>query len=315
MWKFFRSRRYALWAWGGIAFIVALVVSSVQIDVAINGWYGEFYDKLQAALTKPHSVSLQEFIGLLLDFALLAGIWMVIQVVLAFFTSHWTLRWRRSMNYRYIKRWQGEVEGASQRVQEDTLKFARYIEELGVGMLEALLVLLAFIPILWTLSEKITGIDIPGSLVWVALATAVGGTVLLAFVGRRLPGIEYDIQKNEAAYRKHLVHGEDKGMDGEVAHLLFKDVLKIHYKNYLHFLYFNTTKFSFLQFMVIVPYLVLSPTIVAGAVTLGFVTQVARAFNKVAESFQYLVRSWHQIVGLLSVYKRLKEYEIGTSPY
>ena len=313
MWKFFRCKRYFLWAWGGIVMIVALVVGSVQIDVAINKWYGEFYDSLQMALSKPNSVSLDSFIGLLLDFALLAGVWMVIQVFLAFFTSHWTLRWRRSMNYRYIKRWKGDIEGASQRVQEDTLKLARYIEELGVGMLEAILVLAAFVPILWTLSEQITGIDIPGSLVWVALVTAIGGTLILALVGRKLPGIEYDIQKREAAYRKHLVHGEDGDMDNLEAHKLFKKVLRIHYKNFMHFLYFNTTKFSFLQFMVIVPYLVLSPTIVAGAVTLGFVTQVARAFNKVAESFQYLVRSWHQIVGLMSVYKRLKEYEIGTS--
>ena len=32
---------------------------------------------------------------------------------------------------------------------------------------------------------------------------------MLAAVGIKLPGIEYDIQKEEAGYRKELVHGEE----------------------------------------------------------------------------------------------------------
>ena len=47
------------------------------------------------------------------------------------------------------------------------------------------------------------------AMVWVAIIAALGGTILLASVGIKLPGIEYDIQKEEAAYRKELVLGED----------------------------------------------------------------------------------------------------------
>ena len=61
--------------------------------------------------------------------------------------------------------------------------------------------------------------------------------------------------------------------------------------------------------MVIVPYLALAPTIVAGAITLGFVQQITRAFGRVEGSLQYLVRSWATIVELLSVWKRLREFE------
>ena len=68
-------------------------------------------------------------------------------------------------------------------------------------------------------------------------------------------------------------------------------------------------KWSYFQGMVIVPYLALSPTIVAGAVTLGFVQQIVRAFNKVESSLQYLVRSWATIVEFMSVWKRLHEFE------
>ncbi len=61
--------------------------------------------------------------------------------------------------------------------------------------------------------------------------------------------------------------------------------------------------------MGIVPYLALAPTIVSGAITLGFVQQITRAFGRVENSLQYLVRSWSTIVELISVWKRLSEFE------
>jgi len=39
------------------------------------------------------------------------------------------------------------------------------------------------------------------------------------------------------------------------------------------------------------------------------VQQIARAFNKVENSLQYLVRSWPIIVELISVQRRLSEFE------
>ena len=61
--------------------------------------------------------------------------------------------------------------------------------------------------------------------------------------------------------------------------------------------------------MVIVPYVALAPTIVLGAITLGVVSQTVRAFGRVAENMQYIIRSWLSIVELISVYKRLREFE------
>tara|TARA_B100001750_G_C15317994_1_gene500711 strand:- start:166 stop:858 length:693 start_codon:yes stop_codon:yes gene_type:complete len=208
------------------------------------------------------------------------------------------------------------IEGASQRVQEDTLKFARIMESLGVELLRAIMTLFAFFPILWTLSKKITELPWIGpvahSMVWVAILTAIGGTIVLALVGFKLPGIEYDIQKEEAAYRKELVLGEEDNINkaGPAAvKTLYGGVRKIHYKMYFHYLYFDFVKWSYLQGMVIVPYLALAPTIITGAVTLGFVQQISRAFGRVETSLQYLVRSWPIIVELISVYRRLNEFE------
>ena len=50
-------------------------------------------------------------------------------------------------------------------------------------------------------------------------------------------------------------------------------------------------------------------TIAAGAITLGVMQQIMRAFDRVEVSFQFLVNSWGTIVELLSIYKRLNAFE------
>ena len=153
--------------------------------------------------------------------------------------------------------------------------------------------------------------EVNHALVWVAIISALGGTLLLASVGIKLPGIEYDIQKEEAAYRKELVLGEENPIRAAPPTIgqLYSRVRGIHYKSYFHYLYFNAFKWSYFQGMVIVPYLALAPTIVTGTITLGFVQQITRAFGRVEGSLQYLVKSWSTIVEFISVWKRLSEFE------
>jgi peptide/bleomycin uptake transporter len=71
-------------------------------------------------------------------------------------------------------------------------------------------------------------------------------------------------------------------------------------------MYFNVARILYLQTDNIFPYVVLAPTIIAGAITLGAMNQILNAFEQVRSSFQYLVNSWTTIVELLSIYKRLR---------
>ena len=317
MFKFFTQKKWFLWSILGSLLILVSTWYQVQLDVKINEWFGEFYDTLQKALTTAGSVTEGDFYAYLFTFAKIAGLWIIINVLTTFFTEHWVFRWRTSMADYYHRNWHKArfIEGASQRVQEDTLKFARFMQTLGTGFLDSLMTLIAFTPILWVLSKQITYLPIIGevnhALVWVAVLAALAGTIMLVTAGIKLPGIEYDIQKEEAAYRKELVLGENySDRAGPVTiNQLYNKVRLIHYKQYFHYLYFNAVKWSYLQGMVIVPYLALAPTIVTGAITLGFVQQIARAFSKVETSLQYLVRNWHLIVEFISVWKRLSEFE------
>ncbi len=321
--SFFKSRQWFLWAWVGSVLILWVTWYKVQLDVRINEWFGSFYDIVQKALGEPGSVPFPDYMKEMMTFFEIAGLYIVIAVILDFFIKHFIFRWRTAMNNYYMSHWQAvrHIEGASQRVQEDTMRFARIMEGLGVSFMRSVMTLIAFLPLLWTLSEKVTELPWIGpvshSLVYVAILSAASGTVLLAVVGFKLPGLEFQNQKVEAAYRKELVYGEDneKRADPPTVVELFGHVRKNYFRLFFHYLYFDVAKWSYLQATVLVPYIALGPTIVSGAITLGVMQQIVRAFNRVESSFQYLVNAWTTIVELISVYKRLRAFEANIWEY
>ncbi len=315
--SFFLNRNWLHWSFLGTILIFSVTWYKVQLDVKINEWFGEFYDTIQKALSEPGAVTIDDFLGFLLTFAGIAGIYIVVAVMLEFFIRHYVFRWRTAMNDYYMENWPGirHIEGAAQRVQEDTMRFARIMEGLGVAFIRSIMTLIAFMPILWGLSEHVKELPWIGAvdqaLVFVAIISASCGTLLLAIVGIKLPGLEFKNQMVEAAYRKELVLGEDQADRAAPPSVskLYDNLRKNYFNLYKHYLYFDIAKWSYIQFSVIIPYIALAPTIVAGAITLGVMQQVIRAFGKVEESFQFLVHSWSTIVELLSIYKRLNAFE------
>ena len=317
MFRFFTTRKWALWAWLGTAAILSSLWVQVEIDVKINEWFGQFYDMIQRALATPNSITYVEYWGSLFDFIWLAGVYVAIAVVISFFTAHYLFRWRTSMVewYHSVYDKARTIEGAAQRVQEDTIKFSRIMEGLGTSFIEAIMILVQFVPILLGLS---TGLmifffgDWQYGLVTGALLWSIGGTLFLILLGwlLRLVGVEYDLQKKEAAYRKILVIAEDdETVRPKTIDELFQDVRGIHFTSYLRYMYFNIGRVAYLQANVLSAYVFLAPAIVTGAITLGVMQQIIRAFGRVEGSMQYLLKAWPTIIELLSVYKRLREFE------
>jgi len=308
------------WAWWSIVGSALILFTSyfqVQVSVAINSWYGPFYDLVQAALSKSRPVTIEQFYSQLSTFAGIALVAVVVGVLTRFFVSHYIFRWRAAMNDFYIASWPRlrSIEGASQRVQEDTMRFATTVEGLGVNLISALLTLLAFLPVLLRLSSAVTELPligaIPYPLVFAAVIWSLFGTGALALIGIRLPAIEFFNQRVEAAYRKELVLGEDDPAraDPPTVSMLFADIRRNYFRLYLNFMYFNVGRIVYLQTDTIFPYVLLGPTIVAGRITLGAMNQILNAFTQVRSSFQYLVNAWSTIVELISIYQRLRSFE------
>jgi peptide/bleomycin uptake transporter len=317
VWWRLHPHRWFMWSVLGTALIIFTTYFQVQVSVAINDWYGPFYDLIQAALAKTRPVTLAEFFAQLATFMGIAIVAVIVGVLTRFFISHYVFRWRTAMNDYYTEHWGKlrHVEGAAQRVQEDTMRFAATMEGLGKSLIDSVMTLIAFLPVLLRLSKDVTDIPIIGSipygLVIVAIAWALFGTAFLALIGIRLPGLEFKNQRVEAAFRKELVYGEDHADRATPPTLgeLFSAVRRNYFTLYFNYLYFNVGRIVYLQTDNIFPYIILAPTIVAGKITLGAMNQILNAFNQVQGSLQYLVNSWTTIVELLSIYKRLRLFE------
>ncbi|EOD22880.1 hypothetical protein EMIHUDRAFT_447710 [Emiliania huxleyi CCMP1516] len=227
------SRLDIIFAWAGIVVIIGQSVFSAYIKFAINGWYTSFYDLLQtsgamlcsnvtALVDEAEEAKLTEsrqkvWLGLV-EFLRIVGPYAIFSPAARWLRSHWALRWRMCLMRSYMAGWDpnvAPVEGASQRLHEDTRMFSKGIETYLSVFLNSFCTLFAFTPILMDLGTKIAPPAWP-SFAWLhafghgwmfasaALAAAVGlGVAMLA--GSKLVGLEVANQRVEAELRRDLV--------------------------------------------------------------------------------------------------------------
>ena len=132
--SFFLSKKWALWSWGGFLFIIGSLIAQTWIDVKINEWYKGFYDLLQKATESEVS----EFYEGIYLFMKLAIPYVIIYTITNYFTRLYAFRWREAMTFAYMPYWKAidsKVEGASQRIQEDCMNFARIVESIGLQII------------------------------------------------------------------------------------------------------------------------------------------------------------------------------------
>lgn len=282
------------------------------------------------SISGENAYSIGIFYSMIWVFLCIALPYVLIATINVYFASIYALKWREAMTFEYLAFWKAKddnIEGSSQRIQEDIYNFSKIVESLGLAFIRALMILFAFIPILWALSGVIAaplfeGIDensifaplkhIDGLLVYVALFISLGGLFISWFVGIKLPGLEYNNQKAEAAFRKELVFAEDNRRDYATRETMIElfTGLKFNYKRlFLHYGYFNIWLILFEQIIVIVPFLIVAPSLFAGAIGLGVVMQMNNAFDQVRSSFSVFITNWTKITELRSIHKRLREFE------
>jgi peptide/bleomycin uptake transporter len=315
-WQWKSNNPWQRWSVWGSAFILFNIWFNVQVNVVINAWYNPFYDLIQKMISSGGG-DVNLLYSETVTFLYIAMVAVTLSVFNLFFVSHFIFRWRTAMNDYYTANWAKlrHIEGASQRIQEDTMRFSSTLESLGVSLVQAVMVLIAFLPVLFQLSVHVKALPVVGevshALMWAAMIWAVFGTLLLMIVGYKLPGLEFNNQKVEAAYRKELVYGEDHNDRAEPLKLkeLFKQVRVNYFRLYFHYAYFNVVRIWYLQLDNLFGLFMLFPSIAAGTITLGLMMQINNVFGKVRESFQYLISSWTTIIELLSIYKRLKAFE------
>jgi len=321
---------------GLLAAIVALNLGAVYMLVLINEWNRVFYDALQ---NKDAAVFWRE----LGRFTYLAFGFIIIAVYRFYLTQLLEMRWRSWMTRHYLDRWlqnhrfyQMELaryargsdappDNPDQRIAEDMNLFTAYTVSLSMGLLNAVVTLLSFVGILWSLSGSFSvtvqgqAWDIPGFMVWMAVLYCLAGSVITHYIGRPQIALNFKQQRFEADFRHHLVrvreYSESIALDqGEAVErrqlgLRFGDVLA----NYLKLL--NAQKrltwftSGFGQAAVVFPFIVAAPRFFSGAIQLGELMQIASAFGRVQDSLSWFVDNYSNLAAWRATTDRITSFE------
>jgi len=324
--------------------IVLLNLGAVYMLVLLNEWNRVFYDALQ---NKDAAV----FWTQLARFTYLAFAFIIIAVYRFYLTQLLEVRWRAWMTAHYLERWlsdhafyklelarfsasdnsavTGTADNPDQRIQEDINLFTTYSISLSMGLLNAVVTLVSFVGILWSLSGAFAfsfngaSYSIPGFMVWMAVLYCVLGSIATHYIGRPQIRLNFQQQRVEADFRHHMVRVReysesialDKGEAVERAQLdtRFAAVLA----NYLQLIKKQKNLVWFTNFFgqaaVVFPFIVAAPRFFSGAIQLGELIQISSAFGRVQDSLSWLVDNYSSLAAWRATTDRLTSFEDNIS--
>ena len=335
IWRLARPYFFSEDRWAGrilLGAVIALELLIVAINVMLNQWNNRFYNALQER-------NWDNFVWELLFFCALAAAFIVLAVYKLYLNQWLQIRWRRWMTRQYLDRWLADAnhyrmqllgdaaDNPDQRISEDINLFIDRTLTLTVGLLSAIVTLLSFIVILWTLSAAAplllfgTSFVIPGYLVWAALLYAMVGTALTHLVGWPLVGLNFRQQRFEADFRFNLVRVREnseqiallRGESDEREQLLNRFGRVVG--NFMQIM-LRTKKLTFLtasytQVATIFPFIVISPAYFAGTIQLGGLMQTASAFTSVQTALSFFVDAYRQLAEWRAVIARLDGFNVA----
>jgi putative ATP-binding cassette transporter len=314
-----------------LAACVGLNLGMVYMMVLLNDWNRVFYDALQ-------NRNAEVFWHQLGVFAMLATCFIIVAVYRFYLTQLLEVRWRAWMTRDYLQRWlNGHVfyqlelqsklgtDNPDQRIQEDVQQFTADTVGLSLGLLDATVTLLSFVGILWTLSGGFSfdlggeTYNIPGFMVWMALAYALAGSLIGHFIGRSMASLNFAQQRLEADFRHHLMRvreysdaialdrggrAERLSLQARFAQVLdnFMRLLRVQ-KRYT---WFNS---GYGQAAVVFPMLVASPRYFSGAIQLGELMQISSAFGQVQESLSWFISNYSRLASWQATTLRLTSFQ------
>ncbi|MEZ0169189.1 ABC transporter ATP-binding protein/permease [Microvirga sp. TS319] len=309
--------------------IVVVLIGNMVGQVRLNQWNGAFFDAVEKRNTAA-------FFDQLLVFAAIVAVLLVLVVGQTWLQERLKIRLRQRLtqvllnlwlkpNHAYQLGFMGEAgHQPDQRLQEDCRLFSELSTELGVGMLQAFLLLVSFIGVLWTLSGATTfvihgdEITIPGYMVWVAIGYAGIGSGLTWLVGRpliRLNTLRYAreadlrfalVRVNESAESVSLYNGEAderRNLD-EFVEAVLKATRRL--SGALARLTWITSGYGWLA--IVVPILAAAPGYFSGKLSFGGMMMVVGAFNQVQAALRYFVDNFPKIADWRSAVLRVATF-------
>ena len=314
--------------WTLLFVILAMNLAVVWVNVRLNYWNNDFYNSLQAR-------KFAVFKHLLLVFTGYAFAYIVLAVYSQYFLQMLQIRWRRWVTEVFLKDWlaggthyrmslrQGNTDNPDQRIADDVRSFVNDSLSLFFGFVSSFVTLVSFLTILWTLSGalKLWGFNIPGYMVWVAVAYAGVGSYAAHKVGKPLIKLNFNQQRYEADFRfglartrEHnegiaLYHGEERELEGHANR--FANVWSNWWGIMKRQKLFTWYSSFYGQLAIIFPILVAAPRYFAGQIQLGGLTQTASAFGQVQGALSWFIDAYGRIVDWRATQERLYTFVLS----
>ena len=292
-----------------LATVVGLALALVWLEVQFNYWNNDFYNTFEKR-------DQAEFFRQLGKFGLLAVGYIVTAVYRLYFMQMLQIEWRGWMTGRFLENWMKDqahyrmqlldrgTDNPDQRIADDLRLFVELTLSLALGLMSAVVTLVTFIAILWTLSGAMEffGVSVPGYMVWVALVYATLGTWLTHVIGRKLIGLDFNQQRFEADFRFALVRLREnsegvalyRGEQEELSrfHQRFANVISNWWALMRKQKQLGWFTSFYAQLAIIFPYIVVSPRFFSGAMPLGGIFQTASAFGQVQGSLSWFINAY-----------------------
>ena len=286
------------------------MAGNVGVALWLNIWNRDFFN----ALEKKDLGLLFHLLWVLAAIVVLAGIGVAIQLHikrrLQFNWRSWLCRvtvhrWLHSGRQYQLGMLADEVDNPDGRIAEDIRVSTEFAVEFAASILQCVLQLITFLGVLWTLSGAMTvtlggrQIDVPGYMVWCAVAYALVGSLLTYALGRGLidagnvrQGREADFRSGLTRAREHaegiaLMRGESDERErvrGSLFDLRTAWHRQTRGQGSLSLL---TSSLAYLAPMV--PLVVALPRYLSGQIQLGGLMQTAQAFSSVQWALSWLI--------------------------
>jgi putative ATP-binding cassette transporter len=305
-------RRLGLLAAG----IVVVVCANAVGQIGLNRWQGTFYDALEQKQMAAFMTQLVVFVGI-------AGGLLVLVVAQTWLQEMTKARLREWLTHDLLDQWlapkrvymlsfAGQIGvNPDQRIHQDAQHLTELTTTLAIGLLQSTLLLVSFVGVLWVLSDLVvfdigdSHLQIPGYMVWCALAYSLAGALLAWRVGRPLIPLNAERYAREADLRFALVRVNEHA-DGIVLHGGEADerrvldeplervvTMMVRLAGGLARLTWITSGYGWLA--LVVPIVVAAPGYFDGELSFGVLMMVVGAFNQVQSSLRWFVDNLAQI--------------------
>jgi putative ATP-binding cassette transporter len=315
-------------AWALTITALALVLTNLAVNVGINQWNRWFFDALERKDGSTLSLAVITIVALIA-----AGAASAVAMIRCRMTLQ--VRWRQWLTGDLLKRWLSDQRfyrlavtdeeqiNPEYRIADDLRLASEPVIEFAIGFINATLVALAFVGILFWVGGSLT-INVGGTSIWIpgyiaiaALFYASAVTAFTYFIGKPLIDRVAAKNESEAQFRYELTRVREnsesialiKGADDERKQLneTFSDVVNrwlgvMRQHGHLTWM-INSNAF----FSPILPVLLAAPKYFAGELTLGAVMQIATAFTAVLTALNWFGDNFIRLAEWSASAKRVGE--------